>query len=148
MAGTASRFLQKNILAAGSASKPCRSPLGESMLDGVLITDTFVLDWYFEPRRLVFVVDASLQPDHPANERSKPNEWACYKPARLVLDDVECVEGLLEPASAPGHTDPDGSHDFGSIDELVSIVNGFRICGEFGDVQITANSVRLEVAGG
>jgi hypothetical protein len=118
------------------------------MLDGVLITDTFVLDWCRDSRRLLFVVDASLRPDHPAWEPPKPDEWACYKPARLIFDDVECVDGLLEPANVPGHTDPDGRHDFGSIDELVSVPNGFRICGEFGEVRITAGSVRLEVGAG
>lgn len=79
------------------------------MFDGVLITDTFVLGWYRDADRLVFTVEASLWPGHPNYEPPQPDEWTCYKPARLVFDGVRTVDGLPEMAVVPRSTDADGT---------------------------------------
>jgi hypothetical protein len=88
------------------------------MFEGVLINDTFVLGWHREAEQLVFAVEASLWPEHPDYEPPRPNEWTCYKRARLVFEGVSSVEGLPDMASAPRCTDADGSQCFGSLDEL------------------------------
>ncbi len=115
------------------------------MFEGVLITDTFVLGWYREADRLVFDVEASLWPGHPAYEPPRPGEWACYKLARIVFDGVRVVEGLSDMERVKSHIDPDGSRDYGSFDELVAEPGGYHVAGEFGVVRILAGSARLEV---
>jgi hypothetical protein len=115
------------------------------MFDGVLITDTFVLGWHREADRLVFAVLASLWPGHPDYVPPRPGEWTCYKLARVVFEGVRAVDGLLDPSAAPRYTDGDGSQDFGSIDELAAEPGGYRIAGDFGEVHVKADSVRLEV---
>jgi hypothetical protein len=112
---------------------------------GVLTTDTFVLGWHREPKRLVFAVEASLWPEHPDYEQPPPNKWTCYKPARLVFDGVTAVDGLPEMASAPQSISADGSRDFGSLDELVAEPGGFRLAGDFGVVRVRAVSARMEI---
>ena len=47
----------------------------------------------------------------------------------------------------PGHRDPDGTRDYGSIDALRRTGAGFRLVGEMGDVAIEAAALRLDVAG-
>ena len=115
------------------------------MLDGVSFTDTFVLGWSREVDRLVFDVEASLWPGHPAYEPPRPGEWTCYKPARLVFEGVQDAEGLPDMASVPRSTDADGNWDFGSLHELTPEPGGFRVAGDFGVVRVHAASVRLEV---
>jgi hypothetical protein len=109
------------------------------------IQDTFVLAWHQDGDRLVFAVEASLWPGHPDYKPPLLNEWTCYKPARLVFDQVRSVDGLPDPASAPKHTDTDGITDFGSLNELTAEPGGYRIAGDFGIVRVQAASVRLEI---
>lgn len=116
------------------------------MFQGVLTTGTFVLEWHWEDNQLVFTVEASLWPGHPDYEPPRPGEWTCYKPARLIFEGVRSVAGLPEMAAAPRWTDPDGSQDFGSLNELTAEPGGYRIAGDFGVVRVQADSVRLEVA--
>jgi hypothetical protein len=116
------------------------------VFEGVLITDTFVLGWHREGNRLIFAVEASLWPGHPSYEPPRSGEWACYKPGRLVFDDVEAVEGLPDMQSAHRYSDADGGQDFGSLNELVAEPGGYRIEGDFGVVRVRAASVRLEVS--
>jgi hypothetical protein len=115
------------------------------MLDGVLITDTFILGWHQEADRLVFDVEASLWPQHPQYEPPLPGEWTCYKPAQLVFVGVRSVEGLPEMAKVVGSRNSDGSQDYGSLDELVAIPGGYQIVGDFGVVQVQADSLRMEI---
>ena len=114
-------------------------------LDNVMLQDTWVLGWQQDGDRLVFTVEASLWPGHPSYEPPKPGEWTCYKRGRVAFDGVQAVQGLLDLREVPGHTDPDGSQDYGSIDVLGVIEGGYRIAGEFGDVVVRAKSVRLEL---
>lgn len=79
------------------------------MFDGVLTTDSFILGWHREGDRLIFVLEASLWPGHPDYERPRPDEWTCYKPARLVFEGVHSIEGLPEMVSAPRSKDADGT---------------------------------------
>jgi len=119
--------------------------MSQPLFDGVMIQDTWVLGWHHEPGRLVFDVEASLWPGHPDYEPPRPGEWTCYKPAQLVFDGVQAVEGLLETAVAPRGTDADGSQDFGSLSELKAEPGGYVIAGDFGTVRIKADSIKLEI---
>ena len=94
---------------------------------------------------LIFDLDASLWPEHPNYEVPKPNEWTCYKRSQLVFSGVRSASGLLSVSEVRGYTHPDGSVDFGNIDSLSEIPNGFNIIGDFGDVIVIAENMRLHV---
>lgn len=115
------------------------------MFPHVILTDTWVLSWEEQPGRLVFSIEASLWPGHPNYEPPSPANWTCYKRARLIFGGVGEVLGLCDLTSVHGNIDADGSVDFGSIDELVRLPGGYRIAGEFGNVRMQANSIRLEM---
>jgi hypothetical protein len=85
----------------------------------------------------VLAVEASLWPGHPAYEPPPPDQWTCYKPARLVFDGVQAVDGLPDMADVPYCTDPDGSRDFGSLGELEAVPGG-RLRGRDGDRYVSA----------
>jgi hypothetical protein len=113
--------------------------------DNVMIQDTWVLAWRREADRLIFIIEASLWPGHPAYEPPNQGEWTCYKRGKLVFEGVRRIEGLLDQDHVASHTDPDGSRDYGSIDYLDTATDGFRIAGDFGDVAVQASVVRLEL---
>jgi hypothetical protein len=115
------------------------------MFDGVLITDTFVLGWHREADELLFDVEASLWPEHPEYEQRLSGDWTCYKPSKLVFTGVRSVEGLPDMCAVPRSTDPDGSQDYGSLDELVAVPGGYRIVGDFGAVHVQATALRMQI---
>jgi hypothetical protein len=116
-----------------------------SSFDKVMVEDTWVLGWRREADRLIFVVEASLWPGHPAYELPKKGEWTCYKRGQLLFEGVRRIEGLLDQDAVSFNTDPDGSRDYGSIGYLDTATDGFRINGDFGDVAVQAVGVRLEL---
>lgn len=118
----------------------------ESQFFGVLIEDCWVLGWRTDGDTLIFDILASLWPGHPNYEAPKPNEWTCYKRSELVFHGVRKVSGLLPVHEVRQTVDPDGSVDYGSLDSIKVIPDGFSIIGDFGDVAVSATSVQLRVA--
>ena len=110
--------------------------------DNILLEDTFVLSWRHTSDSLTFDVLASLRQSHPQASLPAAGEWACYKPGSIRFLGVSSVLGLLPQASATPVTDPDGSIDYGCIDELSLVRPGeYRIAGEFGVVTVVARGV-------
>lgn len=118
-------------------------------LAGVDLEDSWVLGWRHDPAagRMTIRLDASLWPGHPAYAAPAPGEHTCYRPAELTFEGVRSVAGLREQADVPGHRDPDGSQDYGSIDGLDRTGEAFRLAGEMGDVTFTAAALRLDLVG-
>jgi len=115
-------------------------------LSGVMLEDCFVLSWAQELDRLVFHLMASLHPGHPMHESPKPGEWACYKEATLSFEGVKAVEGLLAMPETRSTSDPDGTKDYGNIDVLLAIADGYKIAGDFGQVTVQAQKCTFLVA--
>jgi hypothetical protein len=116
-----------------------------SMLIGVMLEDCWVHSWRREEDRFLIHLDASLWPAHPSYEPPKPNEWTCYKRATLVFEGVSRMDGLKEMHLVRPNHDPDGSVDYGNIDDLREENGLFHISGEFGDVTIVAAGVHLDI---
>jgi len=114
-------------------------------LRGVMLEDCWVLGWAEENGRLIFRLDASLHPPHPAYEKPRPGEWACYKSAVLTFEGVESITGLRAMADTPANTDPDGSKDYGNIDALSESEGGYAIAGDFGDVAVKARGCSFSI---
>ncbi len=115
------------------------------LLPGVMLEDSLVLGWQIQGDMLVFEIEASLWPGHAAYDPPRPNEWTCYKRARLIFQDVTAVHGLAARADPRPHVGDDGVEDFGTIDVLRRHPGGYRITGEFGDVVISARAVCLDI---
>jgi hypothetical protein len=114
------------------------------MFDGVIVEDTFVLGWSLQNDQLVFDVEVGLLSRHPEYEAPKAGEWTCYKPARLVFDQVRTVDGLPDMTVAKRFTDADGTQDYGSLSELTTEPGGYRIVGDFGTVLVQGGCVTLK----
>lgn len=111
-------------------------------LDNILLEDTFVLGWHQTSGSLTFNVLASLLQSHPEASAPLTGEWACYRPGAIEFSGVSSVSGLLPQESVPSTKDPDGSADYGCIDEFSLVRPGeYRIVGEFGVVMVAARGV-------
>ncbi len=115
--------------------------------DNILLEDTFVLSWHQGTDSLTFHVLASLLQSHPDASPPAAGDWACYRPGILEFSGVSAIRGLLPQESVVSTTDPDGSVDFGTIDDLALVGPGeYRIVGEFGVVTVAAREVSLALA--
>ncbi len=118
-------------------------------LAGVDLEDSWVLGWRYDAPagRLTIEVEASLWPGHPAYGPPVAGEHTCYRRATLTFEGVASVAGLRTQVEVPGHLDPDGTRDYGSLDALEGADGVFRLAGEMGDVTVEAAVLRLRVDG-
>jgi hypothetical protein len=115
--------------------------------DNILLEDTFILSWHLGTDSLTFQVLASLLQSHPDASPPASGEWACYRLGILQFSGVSDVRGLLPQESVTPTTDPDGSVDYGTIDDFALVGPGeYRIAGEFGVVTVAAGEVSLALA--
>ena len=114
-------------------------------LVGVMLDDSWVLGWQQYGDSILFNIEASLWPPHPAYEPPRPSEWTCYKRAQLVFEGVTHIGGLHSMSEALQTTDPDGGKDYGNIESFTASHHGFHIAGDFGSVEIRAHSCRLVI---
>jgi hypothetical protein len=118
-------------------------------LAGVDLEDSWVLGWRYDAPagRLAIEVEASLWPGHPAYEPPSAGEHTCYRRATLAFEGVTSASGLRMQSEVPGHLDPDGTRDYGSVDALEGADGVFRLAGEMGEVTVEAAVLRLRVDG-
>jgi len=120
------------------------------MFDGVDLEDSWVLGWYVDAgrNRLVFELEASLWPGHKYYVPPPPAAHTCYKRVRLIFERVAGIVGLSPMDAVKPQVDPDGSIDYGNIEGLRQTGEGaYKLGGDFGEVSIKCEGVRLEVAG-
>ena len=112
--------------------------------DNILLEDTFVLSWHQAAASLTFNVLASLLQSHPEASPPASGEWACYRPGVIQFSGVSSIGGLLSQGAVIPTKDPDGSVDYGCINDLSLVRPGeYRIAGEFGVVTVVAREVSL-----
>ena len=112
----------------------------------IMLEDTFVFSWHQTPESLIFNVLAHLLASHPDAAPPAMGDWSCYRSAVIEFSCISSVTGLLLQESVKPTIDPDGSVDYGCIDELVLLRPGeYRISGEFGVVNVSAKSVSIEL---
>src|SRR5690349_1584808 len=106
-----------------------RMPFGvHEMFEGVSLEDTWIIGWRHDHDRVIVNVEASLWPGHHDYELPRPGEWTCYKRGRLVFEAVRSVSGLPSTESGvPPYTDASGERDFGSINYLTTVEDGYRL---------------------
>ena len=112
---------------------------------GIDLQDSWVMSWRYSDSRLSFVLEASIWPGSEHYETPKVNAHTCYKPAKLIFEEVSGIKGLLKMSEVRPSLDPNGEKDFGNIEDLETKTNGFRISGEFGTVELVGGKMRFEV---
>jgi len=112
---------------------------------GVDLNDSFVLSWQESVDSLVFYLEASLWPESDHYSTPCKDEWTCYKPAILTFKGVSEIQGLKSMRDTLHSTDANGDVDFGNIDELEQLETGFRVAGDFGEVEIFGGRIQFEI---
>lgn len=115
------------------------------LFKGIDLNDSFVLSWCHEADNVSFELDASIWPESEYYSTPKENEYTCYRKATLEFVGVKKVSGLKLRELVQRTTDPDGSVDFGNIDELNVSGDSFLVVGDFGKVNIQGGELRFEV---
>ena len=115
---------------------------------GIDLNDSFVLSWGIADERLVFELEASIWPDSQYYEAPLPENYTCYRRAQLAFAGFKDVDGLKSMEQTNSSIDPDGSRDYGNIDELEQTEKGYRISGDFGSVAIEGGTMSFTVEAG
>jgi hypothetical protein len=116
-----------------------------AQLQGIDLTDSWVLGWRESSGALEFSIEFSLRPESAFYRTPKKDEWTCYRRGVLRFDDVTAVSGLKNEEAVRPTIDPDGSKDFGNIDSFEEQTYQVRLSGCFGDVVVACSSWRIEI---
>lgn len=107
---------------------------------------SFVMDWRVERGNLIFEIEACLTSKHPYYSAPKANEAECWIQGKLEFESPTDIKGLKDKEDVPSTIDPDGSQDFGEIEELRAITaEQWLISGEFGEVLISDSILRIHL---
>lgn len=111
---------------------------------GIDFNDSFVLGWSSNETEITFKVEASIWPESPHYLEPKPNEYTCYRKCEILFTDFTSYSGLLEQSRVQPTKDINGTFDYGNIDSLVKTNQGFKVVGEFGNLEIINGKVQLK----
>lgn len=112
---------------------------------GIDLNDSFILGWHLEGRSVIFDLEASLWPESEYYMPPKPGEYTCYRRATLAFKNVIGCIGLPSMKSAPKSADAAEEIDFGNIDSLQILEDGFSVSGDFGTVNIKGGELAFEI---
>ena len=108
---------------------------------GVFLEESYVLDVVATPGSLRIELDVVLEPSHPNYIPPAEDERFCFRRARLLF---EGVRGLRwEGQGAPSARDASGEVDLGHIDSCRLVDSTFELEGDWGQLEVVADAVRL-----
>ncbi|WP_157968698.1 hypothetical protein [Streptomyces geranii] len=112
--------------------------------ENVSLEDSYVLDIVVRPGVLTLELDLLLLPGHLGYLPPLPGERACFRGARVVFSSVCDLHwaglGVIRPA-----VDASGSADFGSVDSLSSLDDGYKILGDWGEIILRSDAPSLSI---
>lgn len=112
-------------------------------LGEILLEESYVLDIDCHPGSITFQMDFVLTERHAAYHAPKPNEQFCYRRGRLHLEKV--TRSLWTGQGAPPGSDLTGELDWGNIDSLLWDDGEFTLEGTWGQMEVSAQGVRVEL---
>ena len=112
---------------------------------GIDLNDSFVLGWELQESTLEFSLEASIWPDSKYYSKPKPEEYTCYKSAKLRFTSIKNIDGLISQKQARFSRDKNNEKDYGNIDVLQKTINGFLIEGDFGKVIINSGKMEFSI---
>jgi hypothetical protein len=111
-------------------------------LAGLYLEDSWVLDVVARPGLLRLEADLVLREIHPFFRAPLVNEQYCYRRGVLVFTGVTRLEWDGQGLT-PAH-DSTGQIDYGSIDVMSFVNSKYRIEGDFGVLEVTAQGLSVE----
>ncbi|GGL46735.1 hypothetical protein [Nocardia jinanensis] len=106
-------------------------------LKGVYLEDSYVMDIVEGPDFLRFTIEAVLTPDNPRYSPPKPGEQYCYVDSTLTFEGVS--KSTWDKRNFRKYKDASGEEDYGNIDSLLTLDDGYRVEGDWGSVRIWSN---------
>ena len=111
---------------------------------GIDFNDSFVLGWCSNETEITFKIEASIWPESPHYLAPKPDEYTCYRKCEIQFTGFTSYSGLIEQSLINPTLDIDGSFDYGNIDSLIKTNQGFKVTGEFGNLEIISGRVQVK----
>lgn len=112
--------------------------------ENVGLEDSYVLDIVVHPAVLILKLDVLLLPGHPEHQAPAPGERACFRQATVVFSSVRDLhwtgQNVIKPA-----IDASGSADYGSVDSLTRVDSGYKILGDWGEINLQSGSPSLSI---
>jgi hypothetical protein len=111
---------------------------------GIDFNDSFVLGWSSNETEITFKIEASIWPESPFYIKPKSNEYTCYRKCEIQFTEFSSYSGLAEQSNIKPVKDLDGTLDYGNIDSLLKTNQGFKVIGEFGNLEIMNGKVQFK----
>ncbi len=114
--------------------------LMNNTLEHVYLEDSYVLSIQTDEENnfITFLLEIVLLEEHPLYTEPLVSEAYCYKKGKLSFPNTQSYS--LVRSNAEPVKDPDGSIDYGNIDEMYLKDNSYFLSGEWGTLTITSDS--------
>ena len=112
---------------------------------GLDLNDSFVLGWSSTETDITIKIEASLWPESSLYLKPKFDEYTCYRSCEIKFSGFSSFTGLIDQNNVKPVKDIDGTLDYGNIDSLVRVNQGFKVFGEFGNVEILDGKVQFKL---
>ncbi len=112
-------------------------------LAGIYLEDSFVLGLQEVDDVLAFEMEFVLTPEHPDYRPAQPNQQHCYARGELRFVRPRMVDWIRRTLCTS--TDATGEVDFGAIDALTLEAGRYRLEGDWGEVQLNADTVEVRL---
>jgi hypothetical protein len=110
--------------------------------ENVYLEDSYLLNVQINNSSIEFLVETVLTENHPLYTHPLPNEQYCYKKYKIKFPYVRDYQWINKKMT-PIHN-PDGSVDYGNIDEFYLKNKKYHILGEWGELEIVSEPPILE----
>ncbi|GAA0452935.1 hypothetical protein Ade02nite_01010 [Paractinoplanes deccanensis] len=117
------------------------SQIGELRL--FYLEDSWVLDIVARPGTLTISLDVVLLPEHPDYQAPLPGESHCYRRGELRFEKVSVLHWAGQ--GLPPARDASGELDYGGVDSFDFDHDAYRIAGDFGEINVRADSLQIEL---
>ncbi|MGW1712891.1 hypothetical protein [Streptomyces sp. NPDC002156] len=112
--------------------------------ENVSLEDSYVLDIAVHPGVLTLKLDLLLLPRHLEYRAPLPGERACFRQARVIFSSVRDLHWAGQSVIKPA-IDASGSADFGSVDSMSSLNDGYKILGDWGEINLQSDAPSLSI---
>ena len=112
---------------------------------GLDLNDSFVLGWSSTETDITIKIEASLWPESSLYLKPKSDEYTCYRSCEIKFSGFSSFTGLIDQNNVKPVKDIDGTLDYGNIDSLVRTNQGFKVIGEFGNLEILDGKVQFKL---
>lgn len=115
-------------------------------LDGIALTDSFILGWLISEDSVTFQMEFVLCHDHPEYSVPSQSEWACFKKGILMFSGVSSLIGLPVQEAVRANIDPSGEKDYDEIEYMSVSENVYKFGLNFGEVIINAKALFVSLS--